>query len=280
MRKAFFYRLALILGLSCGTGTVVVESELENSFPYGDHQTVNTKEKFLIDHQGNTYVYITPGSFTLGDDRGKGNERPESEVTITQGYYMGTQEVRYQDFLQFSQETAFSMPELYGNDQQDFPIVMVSWEDAKAYASWLSEKSGLQFRLPTEAEWEFAASNRGQGASRYPGSEDVMEVARHKGNAEWRELGPGPSRVGSLQPNELGLYDMSGNVWEWCEDDLVRYSSEPKVNPLVKVESGLKVLRGGCFRSDYWGVRYAVRTGFRPDDRFVHNGFRLVAEAE
>ena len=124
------------------------------------------------------------------------------------------------------------------------PVEMVSWNDCSKFIERLNEMTGLEFRLPTEAEWEYAA--RGGNKSRhykFAGSDELTQVAWFDLNAE-----DAPHPVGTRKPNELGLHDMSGNVWEWCHDWQNFYTDEIQINPVGDFESQGRVMRGGCFR--------------------------------
>jgi formylglycine-generating enzyme required for sulfatase activity len=172
----------------------------------------------------------------------------------------------------------------------------VSWNDATAYCQWLSQKTGKTYRLPTEAEWEYAAGN---GAKHYKyswgsyvpsGSENVGNVAdetSHPKYGKWTNTGFDGYRdgyffaapVGSFQPNELGLYDMTGNVWEWCNDwyDKNYYSNSPGSNPKGPSSGSDRVRRGGSWNNSAANSRVAYRSNDTPDYRSASMGFRLVS---
>ena len=176
-----------------------------------------------------------------------------------------------------------SNPSYFNGDSQpgspDHPVEQVTWEDCQEFITKLNEMTGRTFRLPSEAEWEFAArgGNYSHGYS-YAGSDDVDQVAWYRQNSD-RVTHP----VAEKLPNELGLYDMSGNVWEWCQDWFGPYGSEPLVNP-VGPESGTeRVIRGGSY---YWNdpayCRVSCRMGSDPAPENHNNnypiGLRLVME--
>jgi formylglycine-generating enzyme required for sulfatase activity len=154
------------------------------------------------------------------------------------------------------------------------PMVNINYNDANAYCNWLSEKTGKDYRLPTEAEWEFAA--RGGNNSNnytYSGSNDLEEVGWSTDNS-----GSSTQACGRKKPNELGLYDLSGNVWEWCKDwyDSNYYSNSPSSNPRGPSSGSDRVLRGGCWYYPATDCRVANRSYRDPTNRYIHYGFRVV----
>ncbi len=157
---------------------------------------------------------------------------------------------------------------------EDHPVVYVSWYGARAYCTWLSSKIRKEVRLPTEAEWEYAArgGNKSKGYT-YSGSNTLGEVAWYEDNSSWEV-----HKVGGKSPNELGLYDMSGNVWEWCSDWYGKdyYSSSPSRNPKGPSSGSSKVLRGGSWYNDASNCRVAYRRDSDPDYRFSNVGFRVA----
>jgi formylglycine-generating enzyme required for sulfatase activity len=151
------------------------------------------------------------------------------------------------------------------------PVVYISWNDACAYADWLSKKTGKTWRLPTEAEWEFAAK-AGQNL-RYAGTDNLEAAGWFKTNAKKR-LHP----VGTKMPNFFGLYDMSGNAWEWCSDYYTEdfYKNSPAKNPTGAKSGQSRVIRGGSWLMDEQFCRTTQR-GDAPQGSFNNNiGFRLV----
>jgi formylglycine-generating enzyme required for sulfatase activity len=155
----------------------------------------------------------------------------------------------------------------------NYPITGVSWNDAKAYCEWLSQKTGKTYRLPTEAEWEYAARGGSKSVGyKYSGSNNIDEVAWYDGNS-----GSKTHPVGQKKANELGIYDMSGNVWEWCGDWYGSYSSSSQTNPIGAASGSNRVFRGGSWYFIAIYCRSANRDDSTPDTRNGSIGFRLVS---
>lgn len=155
------------------------------------------------------------------------------------------------------------------------PVEQVSWNEAQIFISRLSQLTGYRFRLPSEAEWEYAARGGVYNANNtYPGtSGDLGSVAWYGSNAD-NHTHP----VGRLKPNELGLYDMAGNVWEWCIDWMADYTAEPQENPRGPKNGENKILRGGSMNSPSWGCTVWDRSWYLPDYGYGFHGFRLVLD--
>jgi len=219
-------------------------------------------------------IWVEGGSFSMGSDSEKASaaERPAHNVTLD-GFHMGKFEVSQALFR-----------EVMGWDTSYFPgkghpVNNVSWINIQRFIGRLNEMTGKRFRLPTEAEWEYAA--RGGQLSkgyRYSGSDAIGEVAWYAGNGEKRVH---PS--GKKKPNELGLYDMTGNLWEFCQDDaLMRpYPSSAQTNPLTGSFDKLdkrtaKITRGGGYEFDEDESLVYRRDGATPNVRMPDIGFRLV----
>jgi len=163
------------------------------------------------------------------------DENPAHQVTLTKDYYMGETQVTqalWQTVMGYN-------PSYFKGD--NLPVEDVSWDDCQEFIIKLNEKTGKKFRLPTEAEWEFAA--RGGNKSKhtpYSGSSNIDAVAWYDGNSDSKT-----HPVATKQANELGIYDMSGNVWEWCSDWFGNYSSSAQTNPTGANSGTIRVLRGG-----------------------------------
>ncbi|MCI6822799.1 MAG: SUMF1/EgtB/PvdO family nonheme iron enzyme [Bacteroidales bacterium] len=213
-----------------------------------------------------TMMPVKGGTFQMGSNDGDGDERPIHSVTLSD-YYIGQTEVT-QELWQA----------VMGSNPAEFekgptlPVYYVSWNDCQEFISKLNRLTGGRFRLPTEAEWEYAA--RGGNKSRgykYSGSDDLDIVAWYDDNS-----GNKVHPVASKLPNELGLYDMSGNMYEWCSDRYGDYSSSPQTNPSGPSSGSNRVVRGGCYFSDESYSRSANRSDDFPTGRFRYGGFRLA----
>lgn len=229
---------------------------------------------FSLFAQKDEMVFVEGGTFRMGSDE-KSEERPVHEVTV-KSFYIGKYEVTLGQYRNFCQVTGRQMPEppLYAEKSgwltDDTPMVNIDWNDAQAYCQWAGG------RLPTEAEWEFAA--RGGNLSKklqYSGSNDPDEVAWHSGNSNAR-IQP----VGLKKPNELGIYDMSGNVWEWCSDwfDRQYYGVSPKDNPQGPPKGTGKVRKGGSFFFQANRTRVAGRDHYSPTVKLYGMGIRIVKD--
>jgi formylglycine-generating enzyme required for sulfatase activity len=217
-------------------------------------------------------VYVAGGTFTMGCTAEQGNdcysnEKPSHSVTLS-GYYIGKYEVTQAQWKAVMGSS--NNPSYFKGD--NLPVEKVSWDDAKDFISKLNAKTGKNFRLPTEAEWDYAArgGNRSKGY-KYSGSNSLGNVGWY-----WDNSGKTTHAVGQKTPNELGIYDMSGNVWECCNDWYGNYSSSSQTNPAGANTSSYRVSRGGGWSNVAASCRVANRNCYTPDLRYIHLGFRLV----
>ena len=200
-------------------------------------------------------------------------------VTV-RSFWIGKYEVTFDEYLAFVLDNRdFKPPPDQGWGRGSRPVINVNWEEAQAYAAWLSKVTGKAFRLPTEAEWEYAA--RANSTKHYWWGDDVNEGGKVWANcancgSEWDNQKTAP--VGSFSENGFGLHDMHGNVWEWVEDDWHEsYKGAPNDGSAWtdKSRGSLRVLRGGSWDGDAQNCRSAVRFGNRPGYRNGSVGFRL-----
>ena len=220
--------------------------------------TSPTRREWKDPTTGMEFIWVEGGAYQMGCGSGPGvcppNELPEHEVTVG-GFWIGKYTV-----------TQGQWQKVMGNNPSGFqkgdnyPVETVTWEDAKEFIRKLNGKSGQTFRLPTEAEWEYAARSGGK-AEKYAGGNDVDSVAWYGANS-----GKSTHPVGTKAPNGLGIYDMSGNVWQWCEDtyDDDAYKKHQRNNPVSTSGGSLKVLRGGSWSRDATWVRCTFRGKWEP----------------
>ena len=254
------------------------------------------------------FVFVEGGTFTMGCTEEQSNdcyndEKPAHEETV-KDFYIGKYEVTVEQFAKFIEETGYktdaeksdsslicadgmksykkgvnwrfnSQGTLYDKQEYDHPVAHVSWNDAKEYCKWFSEKSGNEVRLPTETEWEYAA--RGGNLSRgtkYSGSNVITEVAWYDANSDYAT-----QAVGKKKANELGIFDMSGNVYEWCSTWYSNFGSEASdVND--EIENKYIVVRGGSSFLNEKFSRVSYRYSRTPSTCGGPYGFRLAMTAE
>jgi len=225
------------------------------------------------------FVRIPGGEFMMGSEDGSADERPMHKVRIDT-FELGKTEV-----------TQAQWEQVMGGNPSKFqnclncPADTVSWLDIQLFLSKLNQLTGMQLRLPTEAEWEYAASGGGEH-EKWAGTdfeEGLKEFAWYfKGTRKERRIRRDNTSypVGQKKPNIFGLYDMSGNVWEWCRDwyDEYYYSMSPEENPPGASAGVSKVLRGGSRRSDASGIRVTTRYALMPIVAFAKLGFRVARD--
>ncbi len=225
-----------------------------------------------LEAQNPEMVFVKGGTFLMGRNEGEMDEVPAHEVTIS-AFYISKYEVSVKEYRSFCQATGRNMPKTpTWGWKDDHPIVNVTWKDAVAYCQWAGG------RLPTEAEWEFAArgAHKTNGFA-YSGSSDPKEAAWYRDNTS-----SATSRPRGTTPvyNELGVADMSGNVWEWCNDwyGSVYYATSPQVNPSGPLTGTDRVFRGGSWKglAEFTAVTYR---NHRPPNYLGEDlGFRVVKE--
>jgi formylglycine-generating enzyme required for sulfatase activity len=280
----------------------------------------DSNQKTISNKIGMKLVMIPAGEFLMGspsaDAHSDQDERPQHRVRISKPLYMGVHEVTVGQFARFVEATGHETDAEKGvggavidfntgkvvvdrkyhwrnpgfEQGDDHPVVQVSWNDAMAFCKWLSESEGETYRLPTEAEWEYAC--RAGTSSRFSSGDDEASLRRFANIADgalnnhqairwasaWDDGHAFTASVGRFLPNAFGLYDMHGNVWEWCSDwyDAGYYKSSPEVDPTGPGAGTVRVLRGGAWYYRARDNRSAFRYRARPDLRDFMNGFRVV----
>lgn len=229
----------------------------------------NTKVKtFTVNGISFDMIYVEGGTFMMGsnDDGSWVSEKPVHQVTLS-GYYIGKYEVT-QDLWQV---VMGENPSHFKNNPKN-PVECVSWNDCQIFVKKLNELTGMHFRLPTEAEWEFAArgGNRSSG-NKYAGNNNLDDVAWYTDNS-----GGSPHIVGSKLPNELDIYDMSGNVDEFCQDRYGRYPGDAQTNPTGPSSGSNRVYRGGSWVNFARDCRVSDRRSNTPSSTDSYMGLRLA----
>ena len=249
---------------------------------------------------GLLYVWVPGGTFQMGcvpgDTECMVDEDPRHEVVITSGFWMGKTEVTVQGFRQFTRQSRIKMPpepratpfgslsrrsksianafDIGPGKKDDRPIVNVTWDEARTFCEFAGG------RLPTEAEWEYAARG-GKPGLKYPWGDEVSHEEANYGNVSGRDLWEYTAPVGSFPPNDLGLHDMIGNVWEWTSDwlDGNYYRRSPSVDPSGPETGEERVVRGGSWGFHPEWLRTSVRVRAKPDARGDDIGFRCVVNS-
>lgn len=262
-------------------------------------------------------IPVAAGSFKMGQSdphiggkKRSNNEQPVHEVSLS-AFFMAETEVTLAQFQAFVVATGYQTDaEINGNsyvwngqqwtkaagvnwrfdakgkrrqpEAYDRPVVHVSWQDALAYCRWLSEQTGDQYRLPTEAEWEFAAGGgpRDTWRSTWAGTNDpsLLHTFSNYQGLRGKDIFSLAAPVRSLEANELHLFDLSGNVYEWCQDVYGPYSRKPQVNPIGRGTNPNRVIRGGSWATEAPDLRNTYRSHGMPDLRRGDLGFRPVRE--
>lgn len=238
------------------------------------------------------FVLVEGGTYKMGSDKPvEPHEAPVHEVTV-KSFYLAKTEVTFEELDKFCNETKrdTSNSGLWGRSKQ--AAMNLTWLDAVAYCNWLSEKEKLSkcylingtevkyldtskgYRLPTEAEWEFAArgGNKSKG-NFFAGSDVINEVAWFKGNSN-----DSPHLVAQKKPNELGLFDMTGNMWEWVWDWYAGdyYKTSPNANPTGAETGNYRIMRGGAFYNDGTYANVYTRQNASPNFKQNSVGFRVA----
>jgi formylglycine-generating enzyme required for sulfatase activity len=226
-------------------------------------------DRFMDEVCGLEMIWVPGGVFEMGDETGDGaeNERPVHRVTLD-GFYMGRYAVTQSQWKRLVPENP---SRFHGGD---LPVEQVTWDDVRAFIRRLNHAhlGRFCFDLPTEAQWEYAARSAGQ-VELYAGGDQIEKLAWYEENSGGRT-----HPVGKKAANGLGLYDMSGNVWEWCRDTFAAdaYAHHAADNPEVSETGSDRVIRGGSWNLDAWSARCCRRFSFRADLFGGGLGFRLV----
>ena len=225
--------------------------------------------KYVTNDLGMKFAWIPPGSFLMGSPEGeKGRKRDETQhkVTLTRGFYMGVYSVTQEEW----QAVMGNNPSSF-KGEKNLPVDMVSWNDCQAFIKKLREKDKKLYRLPSEAEWEYAC--RAGTTTAYSFGDDNSMLGQYAWFSENSEKKTHP--VGQKKPNQLGLFDMHGNVWQWCQDLYGDYPQKEVVDPTGPEEGKQPVLRGGSWAYSPDRCRSAVRIKVLPGNRRDYFGLRV-----
>jgi formylglycine-generating enzyme required for sulfatase activity len=225
-------------------------------------------------------VRVEGGTFMMGNDEiledDDSSALPVHEVKVA-SFRIAKTETTVAQWRAFCNATGRQMPNppAWGW-LENHPVVNVSWNDANAYCKWLSDSTGKTYHLPTEAQWEFAARGgvKGKGFI-YAGGQGMYMIGWFDENSN-----SGTQPVAQKRPNELGLYDMSGNAWEWCQDWYGPYATHNASGVQTSKDEYFKVLRGGSWNYILQGSRAGFRNFFSPDSRLNDYGFRVAMEEQ
>jgi formylglycine-generating enzyme len=291
--------------------------------PGGQYCSEANEKINALDIPDDGLVLIRGGAFQMGSDDGEADEKPVHSVTV-RDFYLGKYELTVAQFKTFVDATGYKTDaekndagsyfwidgkwelkpgtnwrhdaegKLRPQNEYKHPVIHLSWNDATEYCKWLSQKNGKTYRLPTEAEWEYAAGNGsrhtkyswGNGEPSGKNGGNVADESKRPGNgSSWDTKFDGyndgywyTAPIGSYNPNDFGLYDMTGNVWEWCSDwyGSDYYKNSPSNNPTGSATGSYRVQRGGSWLSNPQDCRVADRCNDAPGVRYYGTGFRLA----
>jgi len=268
------------------TKTIMIKENETASLNVKMERTATPASRPALSSGSLDMVFVKGGTFTMGDvwGGGDGDEKPIHLVTVSD-FYMGKYEVTQKQY----QQIMATNPSNWKGD--DLPVEQVSWYDAVEFCNKLSQKEGLSpcysgsgnnmrcdftkngYRLPTEAEWEYVARSSGRDDRKWGGTNSESNLGTYAWYLSNSDSKTHPA--GTRQPNDLGIFDMSGNVWEWCWDWKGSYSSSGQTNPIGPTSGSFRVLRGGCWLNYAGGCRSADRYFNAPTYRYYYLGFRL-----
>jgi formylglycine-generating enzyme required for sulfatase activity len=231
-----------------------------------------TVAEIFTNSLGMKFVRIEPGTFQMGSTNGDFDEVPVHNVTITEPFYISQFEVTNAEYEQFDPNHGLIDHRGFTHEPNE-AVIFVSWEDANAFCTWLSQLEGTAYRLPTEAEWEHAC-RAGTTAEYYTGG--TLPEVYYKNQVETWGPNPQPLHVGQTPSNQWGLYDMHGNVEEWCWDWYGPYEANDQTDPVGRVDGRFRVSRGGSHSTTVDYLRSANRMGTLPEDKHWMIGFRPV----
>ncbi len=230
----------------------------------------------IVNTIGMRFNYIKLGTFQMGSSRGSIDEVPVHEVTISKGFYMQISKVTKLQWYSVMKDSPW-VDEDNVMESPRSPAEFVSWEDVQIFIGKLNQLTSRKYRLPTEAEWEYACRAGSTTGYSFGNGKNINRYVWYDKNTyydgkKYAQL------VGHKEPNAWGLYDMHGNVWEWCQDRFGGYSLEPVTDPKGPALGHYRVLRSGSWDSPADHCRSGYRSNALPDKRITGHGFRLVTE--
>ncbi|HEX4953543.1 MAG TPA: formylglycine-generating enzyme family protein [Thermoanaerobaculia bacterium] len=234
--------------------------------------------RWLEPATGMVFVQVPAGRFVMGsppEEPGREPQERQHEVRLSRPFWLGATEVTQRQW----QLVMGSNPSHFQDQGDQLPVESVTWFEVQGFLERLAKLSpGSRFRLPTEAEWEYAC-RAGTTSAYSTGATLSPAQARFEGLSKGTATGPArPLPAGSFPPNAWGFYDLHGNVWEWTRDEHCPYPSEPATDPAGSCGSTLRVIRGGSWHYGADSARCALRYTHRPQDRGFSLGFRVVRE--
>jgi len=240
------------------------------------------EEGTFVNSLGMKLVRMEPGSFVMGSaEGGDFDERPVHKATISQPFHMAATEVTNQQYEEFDPGHRALRGKPGVSKEDDEAVIFVSWNEAAKFCEWLSKKEGKPYRLPTEAEWEYAC--RAGTTTAYWTGDTLPKGFWKNQKTSWfpdgdrgRKAEIVPLTVGKTPPNPWGLYDMHGNVEEWCHDSYGPYEAADQSDPVGRADGDFKVTRGGSHQTEIQYLRSANRSGALPEDKSWLIGFRVV----
>ncbi len=281
------FTLLIISGCSISTTQKQTNRNISNIDKEKLVQTfipVKVKDGLIEIERKDVGKYITPDmvlieecSFQMGDitNSGTTNEQPVKHIQIKNKFFISKKEITFKEYDKFVKDTKRVPPNDEGMGRDNNPVVNVSYEDVKAYLDWLSKQTGDTYRLPTEAEWECSA--KAGSKSRFFFGDSVKDLKHY--SWYWDNAQNGIHEVGTKLPNMWGLYDMAGNVWEWCEDYFVdSLEFIPSDGRAYDISTGERVVKGGSWNEYGINLRHSNRLGFSPTIKMNDTGFRVVME--
>ncbi|MCI7496930.1 MAG: formylglycine-generating enzyme family protein [Prevotella sp.] len=256
----------VVLGSTFGV-IFIHDSDRDDKAPITIAPTVKQFDMPMVEIKGGSFIM---GSDLNTDPDAEEDEAPRHQVTVS-SFKMGKYLVTQSEWKQVMEDTKAQK-----SKNGKYPMINVTWEEVQTFISRLNEQTGRHFRLPTEAEWEYAARGGAKASNKgsiYSGGDDLKTMGWYADNS-----GNRPHPVGMLAPNALGLYDMSGNVWEYCSDWYGDYQAKKQTNPKGPATGDYHVIRGGSWNSS----SHCCRITYRQDNSIISPtpdiGFRLVEE--